>query len=96
MSVVALVIAPSITPNGLFVSKSQAKAHEIGINETTVNSSNTNNTKTITKQVNVEIIEDNAVVTIETTTIDKNGKESKNIEKLTGIKAKEYLATHKK
>jgi len=94
MAVVALVIAPSITPNGYFATASNTETvKEIVVKEQLV--ATNMNANEITKEVKVEIKDDVTIVTIETTTTDKDGKANVNIKKLTGAEADKYIQEHK-
>ncbi len=94
MSVVALVIAPSIAVDSMATTAQDTNdvVKEIVIQEQL---SADATTKQIRKEVKVEIIEDVTTVNIETTTTDKDGNEEVNVETLTGDDAKKYLEEHR-
>jgi len=95
MAVVALVIAPSLTAGGYFATASTPDTvKEIIVKEQLV--ATNMHVNEITKEVKVEIVNDNTTVTIETTTRDKEGNANVNTEKLTGVEAKQYIKEHKK
>ncbi len=92
MSVVALVIAPSIAINSdaTTLSETNENVIEMVVSEEMTADANANTIK-IKKDVKVEVIEDVTIVSIETTATDVNGKEVVTTEKLTGDAAKKYL-----
>jgi len=92
MSVVALVIAPSIaiSSDATTLSDTNENIIEMVVSEEMTADAKAN-TKEIKKEVRVEVIEDVTTVSIETTTTDVNGKEVVTTEELTGDKAKKYL-----
>jgi len=94
MSVVALVIAPSLTPKGFFASTTPVDTvKEIVVTDHIASADLS--TKQIKKEVNVEIIEGVTSIEIKTITTDKEGNENINIEKLTRDEATKYIEEHK-
>ncbi len=93
MSVVALVIAPSIAISSVTATSNDSNTLKEIVIEEQLNADA--NTKIIQKEVKVEIIEDDTTVTIETTILDEKGNEEVKVEKLTGDAAKKYLDEHR-
>ena len=94
MSVVALVIAPSLNTSNVATASSVETVKEIVI--TNEIAATDLNTIEITKDVNVTIDEENTSVTITTTTTDEAGKEIKLVSELTGDDALQYIEKNHK
>ncbi len=97
MSVVALVIAPSlksasdtaaVMPSSDTIKKEIVITNEIAANDTA--------TQAFTQNVNVEVIDGDTVVKIETITTDKEGNEKVIVKEIKGEDAKKYIAEHHK
>ncbi len=80
MSVVALVIAPSITPNGFFATASHSPANSMEIIETTALSHNVQNTRTLTNEEGNATLQNKAVAVSETSNVKPTGKQYIKIE----------------
>ena len=94
MSVVALVIAPSLNMSNATTASSKETVKKIVI--TNEIAATDLNTIEITKDVNVTIDEENTSVTITTTTTDAAGKEVKLVSELTGDDALQYIEKNHK
>jgi len=93
MSVVALVIAPSLnTTNVATASSSVETVKEIVV--TNEIAATDVNTKTITENVNVNVVDGKTTVKTTTTTTDVKGKESVVTKELVGDDAKKYIEAH--
>jgi K(+)-stimulated pyrophosphate-energized sodium pump len=92
MSVVALVIAPSLNNNTSLATNTDESVKEIII-KNQIASTDANTIK-IEKEVSVEITDDATSVEIKTISTDKEGTKNSNTETLTGEEAKKYIKEH--
>ena len=92
MAVVALVIAPSLTPNGLFVATPTTDV----VKEIVVKQELVADTKQIQvqKEVKVQEIDGEMNVKIKTSTINEDGTKEVVVEELKGDKAKKFIEEH--
>ena len=93
MSVVALVIAPSLNTSDAFGTNINTEEVKEIIVTNEIKATDVN-TISITENVNVNIDEENTIVTIKTTTTDKDGITKEIVSELKGNDALQYIEKH--